>query len=245
MLIPLNDLNSVFEVHPLGVLHVGAHDAEESEKYSALGWGPVIWVDMLPEKCVALEKRFSGDKNNRVIQAACWDTDGEKLPIFRAENGQSSSLLAPEHHLKAHPEILFSDGGHVTTSRLDTILPSDARFDFINFDTQGAELRALKGLGKHLTSVKWAYVEVNTLRLYKDCALLSELDEFFSRSKFKRIATKMYAKAGWGDALYVNTQNMSFKDILFLKLKSFAYFSRERKNKTIAKLSRAIQNWRD
>lgn len=226
MLIPIEDLSRHFGIHPAGVLHVGAHNAEESDDYNSHRWGSVIWVDMLPEKVAALKKRFAHDPDNVVLQAACWNTDDEELPIFRAENGQSSSLLKPDLHLESHPDIKFRDGGPITTSRLDSILPPGSKFDFINFDTQGAELRALEGLGRHLDSVKWAYLEVNTRQLYDGCALLHELDAFLEEHCFRRIATKMYSDTGWGDALYVNMTGMSSWDASAWRWRSITYFIR-------------------
>jgi len=112
------------------------------------------------------------------------------LPIYRASNGQSSSLLPPENHLIEHPTISFIKSAEITTSRLDSILPVIWQFDFINLDIQGAELRALRGLGERLTNVRWAYLEVNTLRMYRDCALIDEIDTFMDSVGFARIATR-------------------------------------------------------
>jgi hypothetical protein len=117
--------------------------------------------------------------------------------------------LPPENHLFVHPNISFSRDRDVTTSRLDSILPADSEFDFVNFDIQGAELPALRGLGKRLADVKWAYLEVNTRRLYKDCTLLPELDAFLGEAGFRRIATCMAGPVGWGDALYFNETKFS------------------------------------
>jgi FkbM family methyltransferase len=176
---------------PSAVLHVGAHEAEEADDYKKHNWGHVIWVEMLPEKYAALRCRFSNDTNATVLNAACWDEDGVKLPIFRASNGQSSSLLRPEYHLTAHPSISFAEDAEISTSRLDTILPSYAQFDFVNFDIQGAELRALRGLGARIAGVKWAYLEVNTRRLYQDCALAGEIDVFMKEAGFSKVATRI------------------------------------------------------
>jgi FkbM family methyltransferase len=162
MLIPCSELSLVYGDHPHGILHVGAHDAEELESYHSYGWGPVIWVEMLPEKFEHLKQRFEGDSNNTVMHAACWDSDGDNLPLFRASNnGASSSLLSPQLHLVVHPQVSFVEEEGIRTSRLDSILPKDASFDLINFDIQGAELRALRGLGEFLDRVKWAYLEIN------------------------------------------------------------------------------------
>ena len=60
MLIPCSELSLVYGIHPHGILHVGAHEAEELESYDSYGWGPVIWVEMLPEKFERLKQRFEG-----------------------------------------------------------------------------------------------------------------------------------------------------------------------------------------
>src|SRR5262245_53144658 len=113
MLISVQVLTRFFGVHPNGVLHVGAHEAEEAIDYSHCKWGSIVWVEMLPEKYEALRIRFANDPQNLVLHAACWDTDGVSLPIFRASNGQSSSLLPPENHLIEHPSISFAKGAEI------------------------------------------------------------------------------------------------------------------------------------
>ncbi len=222
MLIPVADLSARFAVKANGVLHVGAHDAEEAEDYRRHHWGPVIWVEMLPDKAAALRRNFKGDPDNPVIEAACWDRDGDAVELFRADNGQSSSLLQPRSHLTAHPGIAFSDGGQMQTSRLDTILPAEARFDFINVDIQGAELRALIGLGDWLDRVTWAYLEVNSRELYRGCALLPDIDRFMAARGFVRLTLRMTAH-GWGDALYVNRRKVAGARLLRLRGTALVY----------------------
>jgi FkbM family methyltransferase len=224
MMISVKDLVRYFGVRPQGVLHVGAHKAEEAEDYAGHNWGNVIWVEMLPEKYAALKTRFANDPTNTVLNAACWDVDGVKLPIFRADNGQSSSLMTPTEHLQSHPDVTFiKEDTEITTTRLDTLLPASARFDFINFDIQGAELRALRGLGQRLADVKWAYLEINTKRLYDDCPLVTEIDTFMAPEGFQRVVTRMWSNSGWGDALYVNTRQMTSAELLALKATTAAY----------------------
>jgi FkbM family methyltransferase len=220
MLISPLELRRVYGVEARGILHVGAHEAEESEAYRANSWGPVIWVEMLPEKFRLLKARFAGDPENTVLHAACWDLNDVELPIFRANNGQSSSLLPPDLHLTTHPAVSFSKDAGILTSRLDSILPKSASFDFINFDIQGAELRALRGLGDLLNGVRWAYLEVNEQRIYAGCALLTEIDAFMQERRFIRIATRMAGNYGWGDALYVNTGILSPAALRWLRLKA-------------------------
>src|SRR5581483_11638658 len=219
MLVPVDALANTFGVRPTGVLHVGAHEAEEWEEYRRFGWRPVIWVEMLPEKAELLRPRFAAEKETTVINAAGWDEDGKQLPMFRADNGQSSSLLPPDHHLKAHPTVSFRREDSIVTSRLDSVLPKQPAFDFVNFDIQGAELRAMKGLGSRLSQVTWAYLEINRKPLYAGCALLPDLDKFLAERGFYRVVLRMSGASGWGDALYANVHKLGYATILKLRAK--------------------------
>ncbi len=203
-----------------GVLHVGAHDGEEATFYHRQGWGPVIWVEMLPEKAAQLRQRFADPGTDVVVEAACWEVDGHRLALHRASNAQSSSLLAPREHLTRHPDVRFADDGELITRRLDSVLPMDATFDLVCIDVQGAELQVLKGMGRRLDSVRWAYVEVNTLPLYEGAALLPEIDAFMCQHGFARLARKMAEDNGWGDAMYRQVAHLSRWERLALWLRS-------------------------
>jgi hypothetical protein len=80
----------------------------------------------------------------------------------------------------------------------------DTEFDFINIDTQGAELAVLRGMGKMLRqlSIKAVYLEVNRSELYQGIPLVRELDAFLLAEDFVRVHT-VWTDADWGDALYV------------------------------------------
>lgn len=78
------------------------------------------------------------------------------------------------------------------------------KYNFWNFDIQGAELLALKGADKYIKNVDAIYLEVNEKELYKNCGLIHEIDAFLSNYGFTREITFM-TPHGWGDALYVKT----------------------------------------
>jgi FkbM family methyltransferase len=204
----------LFGVEPRGVLHIGAHEAEERQAYADLGWGPTIWVEMLPDKAAALRERFRDDPANVVIEAACW-SDEHTITVYRASNGQSSSLLRPARHLKVHSDVTFEQASvTVITKRLDTLVGPDTPFDFINVDTQGAELEVLRGMGTLLAKVRWAYLEINERELYAGCALLPEVDGFMRAQGFVRAIRLMVGRTGWGDALYVRRDDPSSQRVL-------------------------------
>jgi FkbM family methyltransferase len=210
MLISAQTIEYLAGSRPNGVLHVGAHEAEEQPFYAERGWGPVTWVEMIPDMAEALRRRFAGDPNNTVIEAACWSSETDILIRRASNNDLSSSLLEPLDHLKVHPQITFMPETHpIRTKRLDGLLPSDAIFDFIAVDTQGAELEVLRGLGDRLTQVRMALVEVNEREHYSGCPLLPDLDRFFVEHGFVRAFRARYGDTGWGDGIYIRISDLT------------------------------------
>ena len=90
---------------------------------------------------------------------------------------------------------------------MDTIIEKESikmnNINFLNLDIQGAELKALKGLGKYIDNIDYIYTEVNTEKVYKDCALMSEIDDFLKEKGFERKCEAIYKQYGWGDAFYM------------------------------------------
>jgi FkbM family methyltransferase len=201
VLIPVEILSKVWQVKPSGVLHVGAHEAEELEDYERFNWGQVIWVEAQPDKAEKLEKRLATSVHT-VIHGAAWDVSGEILDLNIASNGQSTSLLDLGTHATSYPEIIYVEKIQITTSRLDELIPENADFNFANFDVQGTELNCIKGLGNLIQKADWIYTEVNKKEVYKNCTLVSELDAYLESCGFVRVDTRWVRGKGWGDALY-------------------------------------------
>jgi FkbM family methyltransferase len=219
MLIAPHILRDLFDVAPRGVLHVGAHEAEEEPIYRDLGWGPVTWVEMLPDKAAALRQRFAGDSQNVLIEAAAWSVSGCERDVFEASNKQSSSLFRPQTHVSAHPDVAFESGKPITTRRLDEVLDPAVRPEFLNLDCQGAEVEVMKGLGDRLGHFKWCYIEINVEPLYEDIPLLRDVDAFMLDHGFTRIVQAIHSEVGWGDALYGNGRILDARDLFRLKLR--------------------------
>jgi len=67
---------------------------------------------------------------------------------------------------------------------------------------KGAELLALKGATQSIKHAKVLYVEVSSKELYKDGALIRDIDEYLGQFNFKRVMTNITIHK-WGDALYI------------------------------------------
>lgn len=202
MLIDFRELFPRYNIKPTGVLHVGANVGEEAQVYDELEIKDVCWIEGNPE--IIPQLKINVDKyNHKVINALIGDIEGLELPLHISNNAsQSSSILELGTHKTAHPEVHYVKDVVLTMRRLDQI-SCWGEYDFLNIDLQGAELKALKGLGDCLSHFKWAYLEVNKAELYKGCALVEDIDMYLIGFGFKRVETKWCGNTNWGDALYI------------------------------------------
>lgn len=207
MLISQEEVIAILKTHnitPRGVLHIGAHECEELPFYKRIGINEenIIWIDAIPKKVE--EAKARGIKN--IYQAVVTDADGTDVEFKVTNNVQSSSILDFGTHAKHHSWVHFVDTLKLKTSTIQTLYKENgwdmAKYDFWNFDIQGAELMALKGAGDILSNAKVLYLEVNTEEVYKGCALIGEIDAYVASYGFERVCTKMTG-AGWGDAIFV------------------------------------------
>lgn len=207
MLISFSDINAILLSNNItidGAFHIGAHDCEELTFYNQLGLKneEIVWIDAIPGKVI--ESTNKGIPN--VYNAVITDKDYEDVIFNVSNNGQSSSVLEFGTHSTEHPWVVYVDKIQQKSITIDTFFEKNnidaSKYNFWNFDIQGAELMALKGAIKSIQHAKALYLEVNEKELYKNCGLINEIDTFLLQYNFKRVLTEM-TPHGWGDALYI------------------------------------------
>ena len=217
-------------LRPLGVLHIGAHEAEESGEYLKNGFAnqnPIIWVEAQPELAATLKLNLD-QKMHKVYCAVAWDINGVKKVFNVTSKSASSSLFELGRHQEFYPEINVVTKIEVTTARLDSILALDDIFNFVVLDIQGAESQAIAGLGNRMKSVNWVFTEVSKTELYKGATVFRDLEVQMNLLGFTRVFTAWDRRAGWGDALYARTSNykVSIKQRFLIHISSALRFLR-------------------
>lgn len=246
MYIKIQDLIKKYNIKINGILHLGAHKAEEATDYQKISASKVIWIEGNPELIPILETELKKYANQFAYNLLVSDEDNKKVNFNVTNNFQSSSILELGSHKDHHPEINVHHMLQLKTSRLDTFF-TDNNMDisdcnFLNIDLQGAEMMALKGLGGYLKHFDYIYTEINIGKVYKNCALLSELDAFLHRHGFVRTETYL-TPWEWGDAFYIrkNSSYLRKKNILFALYLQYLYSLKNKINKLSKRMSRKVK----
>ena len=134
------------------------------------------------------------------------ETGTKEMFIETVNKGQSCSFLEPETHLSLYPHIKFDLRETVDIDKLDNIYFNRYLYNMINIDVQGYELEVFKGATETLKYIDIIYAEVNTEKVYKDCVLMEELDEYLGQFNFKRVLVDFSQSYAWGDALYIKEE---------------------------------------
>ena len=183
------------------ILHVGAHECEEIKDYDCyLPRNKVLWIEALPGKVDLCKKIHS----NVLIENAVVSDVIETVRFNVSNNGQSSSMLDFGLHSTFHPQVHYVTSFETETKLLrDIICKYDIDYNFLNLDIQGAELKALKGMEKYLNKVDYIYSEVNSDYVYKNCALVTKIDNYLLNFGLHRVETRWAGDFRWGDAFYI------------------------------------------
>ena len=162
------------------LIEVDASNSNLIHFYNNLGLknDDVIWIDAIPSKVTEATNRGIPNVYNAVVT----DKDDEEIIFNISNNVQSSSVLEFGTHLQEYPRIVYVDKIKQKSITIDTFFEKNnidaSKYNFWNFDIQGAELMALKGAVKSIQYAKAIYLEVNETEMYKKCGLIADIDAF-------------------------------------------------------------------
>lgn len=203
MLISLHEIVKKHNINFKGILHVGAHECEEIHDYEKyISRNNVLWVEAMKNKVDLCKAKYPGIN----IEQAVISDKIEKVTFNISNNGQSSSILEFGLHSHFHPHVVFVNSIELETKLLkDIICNYDIDYNFLNLDIQGVELRALKSMEEYLSKIDYIYTEVNSDYVYKDCSLITEIDDYLKQFGFDRVETSWAEDFRWGDAFYLRS----------------------------------------
>ena len=85
MFIKVKDIKDAYPNIPIkGIIHIGAHEAEEYEDYKNIAIEKIIWVEANPDLIVYLENKFKDVNDILIFNEAIFDE--EKSISFKISN---------------------------------------------------------------------------------------------------------------------------------------------------------------
>lgn len=202
-----------YRFRPRGILHVGAHLAEEMNDYLRLRPERIVWVEGDPDVAIRLDqivRRVESPVQQIAIQALIAETDGAAIDFYRFTNdGGSSSVFRSTELLRARFEGVRETGEvlRLKTSRLSTVLhdhgvrPGD--IDVIVLDLQGSELAALRSAPEYIAAASFIETEVSTEPIYSGAPPAGEVEAYIAAAGFDRATEPMWhGSVGHGDIVF-------------------------------------------
>ncbi len=172
-----------------GLIHVGANEGQERDFYACFGLD-VLWIEPIPEVFDKLKRNVAGLTKQHALNYLATDEDGKEYEFHVADNGgQSSSIFDLAKHTEMYPEIAYKGAITLRGATLSSILKSEnidvRKFDAMVLDTQGSELKILRGAANLLPNFRFIKVEVPDFEAYTGCCQIGELTAFMCSHGFR------------------------------------------------------------
>jgi len=201
MLLDFENLITKYNLNIKGVVHIGAHHADEHDLYIKNGITNLIYFEPVKKNYDVLKNKI-GD-NFESHNVALGNFEGEiEMYIENDNRSMSCSILEPSLHVSQYPWIRFTEKETVNINKLDNFKIDTSNHNMINIDVQGYELEVFKGGEQTLNGIDYIISEINRDELYKDCVKVNELNDFLSKFGFE-LVEECWAGGTWGDGLYI------------------------------------------
>jgi FkbM family methyltransferase len=208
---------------PFVIVDVGAQRLEfEDHVYTPIFESDLDW------KCIGFEpqdhrrlERIEGEPDSRLIMLDTFVGDGERHTFRVVTDSGSSSLLKLNEDFNAAyehiSELRVVSEEEVETRCLDDMLSSEPIIDFLKFDIQGFERRALSGAPETLFRTNIIHIETFFAPMYEGQGFFSDIDallrvkgfefiDFSSLARYRYVSIPRPSKRGerliWADAVY-------------------------------------------
>lgn len=187
-----------------GVIHLGAHKAEEHPVYRNIGAKKKLYVEANESLIPDLKEKFKDNANIQIVKAVI--SSHKHKAVFKVHNDtHTSSILDMDFIAESHPELTIEREQEVETTSLDELMVDNkidpTLFNFLTIDVQGVEYEALLGSEKTLETIDFVYTEVETKSLYIGAENYSKIREFLYSKGFV-LVTEQIRNWYWGDCLF-------------------------------------------
>lgn len=165
----------------------GARDCEASIAFSTRFPEACVYAfECNPENVLRCRDAIRNWPNIELFEYALCDENCE-IPFYRCTSGNDGAGSLYEASGKYPVEKITQEKIMVQGLRLDTVMWGRAikQIDLLWLDLQGAELLALKGLGRCIERVSFLHLEMEFMLIYHEQPLYREVDQYLVKRGFR------------------------------------------------------------
>ena len=172
------------------VIDIGANKGQTRDSLRRAGYrGNIISVEPIPALYDLLLKKSKKDARWTILPpVALGEQNGEMEMNVSFAPDMSSALPSTPVLMTAYPKTRVVEKVKVPVKTLDAFydgLDLDGKNVFIKIDTQGYEMKILKGGLKTLSAIAGLQIEMSLLELYKGETLFDEIVAFLKVNGFR------------------------------------------------------------
>ena len=205
MLLDFNKLYKKYNFKINGVIHIGAHIGQELSTYKKYNISNIVFFEALPRTFKKLQEHVKDQAliyNYGVGDENCV----LEMNVEAVDKWGCSSFLTPSSN---YPPSTFSGKQEIEVRTLDSF-NFEPKYNFLNIDVQGFELKVFKGAKNYLNNVDYIICEVHRHTTakpldYVEAPVIEEITEYLSPYGFELKEAKWAGKS-WGDALYIKNK---------------------------------------
>jgi len=205
MLLNLINLSKKYNIKIDGIIHIGAHFAEEHQTYKQLNVSNIVYFEPVAKTFKVLSERI---KDNSVLYNYALGNEDKDIEMFieDADAYGCSSILQPSSN---YINVPFSTKEIVKMKRLDSF--NFVGYNFLNIDVQGYELEVLKGSYETLKKIDYIVCEINRevpqkCLDYVGSSTVNQVSEYLKQFGFELVETS-WDGISWGDGFYLKKNN--------------------------------------
>ena len=193
------------------IFEVGCMDGTDTLHLQRAFDGEIHAFECNPEILPKTRASIAGLDRVHLVERAAWDSECV-LPFFPVT--AAVELGKPVHNpgasscFRARPDYDHAQYTQKETTvqaiRLDRYCAEQqiTAIDLICIDAQGAELRALQGLGELIATVRYIVSEIEVLPIYYGQAVYTEIHAYLKSHGFRQ-AAEVYRNPWFSDFLYI------------------------------------------
>ena len=211
----IGNLTELFQRHnyklPRGVIHVGAYRTEENEWYIPWVNDNVVWVEANPNTYARYTKPLAEKANQKCYCFAACNVDNKfaNLLVPHGTTYEKNNHSAGCCSLSDITALGPGEPIKVPVKSLDTLFEEEKldinNYNFLNVDTEGAELLVLKGFESNIHGIDYVFVETSIGDRFNTGCSHKILDNYLQQRGFELKEESPLFDNDWGDAFYARS----------------------------------------